>query len=53
MIVLSEDPEAREMKAKVLESAEAMGIPKTSDINMIFSNMTRLIDTMKKAIDQD
>jgi hypothetical protein len=50
---LSDDPEAKEMKEKVLESAEAMGIPKTSDINMIFSNMSRLIDTMKKAIDQD
>ena len=50
---LSDDPEAKDMKEKVLESAEAMGIPKTSDINMIFSNMTRLIDTMKEAIDKE
>jgi predicted RNA binding protein with dsRBD fold (UPF0201 family) len=52
-ISLSDDPEAKEMKKKVVESAAMMGIPEKSDINMIFSNMTRLIETMKEAIDKE
>lgn len=52
-ISLSDDPEAKEMKKRVIESAVMMGIPEKSDITMIFSNMTRLIDTMKEAIDKE
>lgn len=48
---LSDDPEAKEMKKKIMESAVLMGLPEKTDMNVIFNNMDRLIDVMKKQID--
>lgn len=49
---LSDDPEAKEMKKRITESAVLMGLPKDTDMNVIFNNMDRLIDVMKNQIDK-
>lgn len=49
---LSDDPEAKRMKSKILESAAMMGLPENVDMTIIFNNMTRLIDFMRKQIDE-
>lgn len=48
---LSDDPEAVEMKEKIIESAKLMGMPPNVDMNVIFNNMTKLIDMMKQQLD--
>ena len=48
---LSEDPEAKEMKKRIMDSAVLMGLPKGTDMNIIFTNMERLIDVMKSQLD--
>lgn len=48
---LSDDPEAIEMKEKIVESAQMMGMPPNVDMNVIFNNMTRLIEMMKEQLD--
>ena len=49
---LSDDPEAKKMKQRINESAMMMGLPPDVDINIIFNNMTKLIDVMKEQIDK-
>jgi hypothetical protein len=48
---LSDDPEAVEMKERIIESAQMMGMPSNVDMNIIFNNMTRLIEMMKEQLD--
>lgn len=48
---LSDDPEAVEMKEKIIKSARMMGMPLNVDMNIIFDNMKRLISTMKEQLD--
>ncbi len=48
---LSDDPEAVEMKEKIIESAQLMGMPPNVDMNIIFNNMTRLIEIMREQLD--
>tara|TARA_B100000902_G_scaffold264705_1_gene250816 strand:- start:34 stop:369 length:336 start_codon:yes stop_codon:yes gene_type:complete len=48
---LSDDPEAKEMKNRILESANAMGLPPDVDMSVIFGNMSKMIDIMKNQID--
>lgn len=50
---LSDDPEAKKMKEKIMESASMMGLPENTDMNVIFNNMSKLIDMMKKQIDKE
>jgi hypothetical protein len=49
---LSDDPKAQEMKQKISHSATMMGLPKNIDMNIIFNNMTSLIEVMKNQIDK-
>lgn len=49
---LSDDPKAKEMKKKIIESASLMGLPSDVDLNIIFNNMSSLIDAMKERIDK-
>ncbi len=49
---LSDDPEAKEMKERILESAAVMGLPKDVDMNIIFSNMNSMLATMREKIDE-
>ena len=50
---LSDDPEAKKMKQNIIDSATMMGLPSGADMNMIFNNMSRMLDVMKKQIDKD
>lgn len=48
---LSDDPEAQEMKERIIDSAKMMGLQEGMDISYMFGNMERLLETMKKEID--
>ncbi len=49
---LSDDPEAREMKEKIINSAIMMGMPPGTDMNIILNNMSQVLDVMRKQIDK-
>jgi len=49
---LSDDPDAIEMKNRICESAALMGMPKNVDMNVIFNNMSALLETMRQQIDK-
>ena len=49
---LSDDPEAQEMKERISDSARMMGLPPGVDMNVIFSNMTKMLEVMKSQIDK-
>ena len=49
---LSDDPEAKIMKDKILESATMMGLPPGTDMSIIFNNMSKMLDVMKQQIDK-
>ena len=48
---LSSDIEAKSMKEKIVESATMMGMPSDMDMNVVFSNMTNMLQKMKDKID--
>jgi hypothetical protein len=50
---LSDDPEAIKMKENIVESATLMGMSPNIDMNVIFNNMSRLIETMNKQLDEE
>ena len=50
---LSDDPDAKVMKDKIVESASMMGLPKGTDMSVVFNNMSSMIQVMKKTIDED
>ena len=45
---LSDDPDAKEMKEKIMESAKSMGIPANVDVAKLFDQMTEVIGMMKQ-----
>ncbi len=49
---LSDDPEAQEMKQKITQSATMMGLPPGVDMNIIFNNMSSMLEVMKQQIDK-
>jgi hypothetical protein len=49
---LSDDPEAKDMKVRIMESARMMGLPPNVDMSVIFNNMNKIIESMKKQIDK-
>ena len=50
---LSDDPQAKKMKENILQSAGDMGLPTNVDMSVIFSQMSTMVDTMKKQLDND
>lgn len=48
---LSDDPEALKMKEQILLSAEMMGMPKGADMNVLFKDMSKMVDLMKNQLD--
>ena len=50
---LSDDPEAKKMKEDIRESATMMGLPKNMDINLMFGQMSQMVDVMKKQLDMN
>ena len=49
---LSDDPEAIQMKERITESASMMGLPSNVDMNVIFNNMSSMLEVMKQQIDK-
>jgi hypothetical protein len=49
---LSDDPEAIEMKQRIIQSASMMGLPPNVDMNMILNNMSKMLEVMKNQIDK-
>jgi hypothetical protein len=49
---LSDDPEAQEMKERIMHSAVMMGMPPGTDMNIILNNMSRMLELMKDQIDK-
>ena len=47
---LSDDPEAKEMKERIVDSAKMMGLQEGMDISYMFGNMEKLLETMKEEI---
>jgi len=50
---LSDDPEAQEMKKRIVESASMMGLPSNLDMTSLFNNMSQAVEMMKQQIDKD
>ena len=50
---LSDDPQARKMKDDIQKSATIMGLPDNADMNSIFSQMSQMVDVMKKQLDMN
>ena len=50
---LSDDPEAKQMKKQVEESAKQMGLPTNVDMNILFANMNNMVSMMKQQIDKE
>ena len=49
---LSDDPEAKMMKERITDSASLMGLPSDIDMNVLFKNMSSLLENMKQQIDK-
>ena len=49
---LSDDPQAKKMKDQIRESANLMGLPSNVDMNILFKQMTQMLDIMRKQIDK-
>ena len=45
---LSDDPDAKEMKEKIIESAKSMGLPADVDVAKMFDQMSEVIGMMKR-----
>ena len=52
-VSLSDDPEAKEMKKRILDGARQMGLPTNVDMNILFANMNNMVEMMKKQIDKE
>jgi hypothetical protein len=50
---LREPQKFEKMKEKIMESASMMGLPENTDMNVIFNNMSKLIDMMRTQIDKE
>ena len=50
---LSDDPEAKRMKIQVEEGARKMGLPSEVDMNVLFANMSDMVEMMKQHIDKE
>ena len=48
---LSEDPQAKQMKKEITESAAMMGLPQNVDMNIIWRQMADMIGLMKQQLD--
>ena len=50
---LSDDPDAKKMKQDIVDSASMMGLPKNLDMNKVWSDMTKMVDIIRKQIDKE
>lgn len=52
-LCLSDDPEAKEMKKRILDSAVMMGLDPKDDMGILFRNMVKLLKTMRQKIEAE
>jgi len=45
---LSDDPDAKEMKENIMQSAASMGLPANVDVGKMFDQMSDVISHMKE-----
>ncbi len=50
---LSDDPDALKMKENIIESASMMGIPNSVDMNKVFDQMSKMVETLRIQIDKN
>tara|TARA_B100000427_G_scaffold296290_1_gene275907 strand:+ start:228 stop:572 length:345 start_codon:yes stop_codon:yes gene_type:complete len=50
---LSDDPTAKQMKDNIMKGAAEFGLPQNVDMNLVFNDLYKMVDVMKKAIDED
>ena len=50
---LSDDPMAKKMKENIMKGATDMGLPPNVDLNLVFDDIHKMVDVMKKAVDED
>ena len=50
---LSDDPTAKQMKENIMKGAADMGLPQNVDMNLVFNDIYKMVDVMKKALDED
>ena len=50
---LSDDPEAQKMKDTIIRGAADLGLPTNVDMNLVFNDIYKMVDVMKKQIDND
>ena len=48
---LSDDPDALKLKNQIEQSVVVMGFPQGTDINVLFDNMDKTINNLKKHVD--
>ena len=49
---LSDDPDAKEMKENIMQSAQSMGLPANVDMQILLKQMTNMVSMMRKHIDK-
>lgn len=49
---LSDDPEAKEMKKRILNNAVQMGMSPNANLNTLLDNMKTLLENTKKQVDK-
>ena len=49
---LSDDPHAKEMQKNITAGAAQMGLPPNVDMQLLFSDMGKMVDLMKQQIDK-
>ena len=50
---LSDDPDAKQMKEHIVQSASMMGIPNSVDMGKVFGQMSDMVQTLKTQIDKN
>ncbi len=50
---LSDDPDAKQMKEHIMESASMMGIPNSVDMTQVFNQMSKMVETLRTHIDKN
>jgi hypothetical protein len=51
-LCLSDDPKAKELKANIKKSVVLMGFPADTDMNTLFANMSKTIESLRQHIDE-
>ena len=50
-LCLSDDPKAKELKLNINKSITLMGFPYDTDMNTLFDNMKKTVESLKKYVD--